>query len=571
MQFGRLIFAFLGLLFSIDAVAESATTDCLSAPVYAEQLTDALQSQHLDQVRKTKAALSGRCGNASPVEVQVLIDAATLFKFLHTRNNVELAQQSFNRLLLHEFSQLTAQQQAAFYHLMALYSLYTGNYKQALSITHIITSELLPSLQAANKDTAPLSLAIADIHFEIEFFQSVRALLLPLLEHPDLQVRLRAAAMLWHIPQTQQQLDTASAVLNENARELPDTLIKLSALEVILHEALESNDQAMIQTALHNAYQLAYALQANAALIRLYLLEAKTNNSTQAIETLLAYSPRQLSLKEQLPVLKLDIDRAIAAQSWQQAVDKLQQAVALDSEIANNNALAREYASFQLVTQARELEQARQQSHLQTLAAEQQKQQRLIILLALVSAVLAIAVLSLLFFKKRKAADHFEKLANTDGLTQVLNRRAIQHFAEQVAARSKQLKQPFVVALADIDHFKSINDTYGHDVGDIVLTEFARRTNALTRQQDRLGRWGGEEWLIVMTDTQLDAITGLFKRMQEDIHSIDTGEHQLTVTFSMGAVVGDGEQSVEALIQAADELLYKAKHGGRNQLCKASD
>jgi len=395
----------------------------------------------------------------------------------------------------------------------------------------------------------------------------VRELLLPLLTHPAHYIRVRAASLLWHIPQTQQQLADTLAVLDDYSA-LPQTLVKLHALEALVRQALEENDQPAAQALLEEAYLLAEALDAKAVLIRLYLLETDNPPSPHAVEQLLAFSANQLSLKEQLPVLKLEVERATVSQNWQQATATLQQALALNQELARNNALAREYAGFQMVSQARELEQARQQSRLQALAAEQQNQQRLIYLLALVSAILALAVLTLLFVKKRKAAVHFEKLANTDGLTQVLNRRAIQLFARQVADRSKQLGQPFVVALADIDHFKTINDTYGHDAGDIVLTEFARRTNTLIRQQDRLGRWGGEEWLIIMTNTRLDAVDGLFSRMQEEIRDITAGEHKLTVTFSMGAVAGNGEQSVEALVQAADELLYQAKQSGRNRLCK---
>ncbi|WP_296047524.1 diguanylate cyclase [uncultured Alteromonas sp.] len=570
LRFGGFVFAALALLLSNQAAAQSASPRCLPESDYAARLTAALESLHITQVQAVSDEINQRCAAARTQGMLVLLDAATLFDFIHRRTGVEAAHQAFSRLLQQDFSQLSWPQQVACYHLMALYSLHTGEYKQALSISHILTSELLPGALDANEDIAAISLAIADSHYEIEFYQSVRELLLPLLGHSAPHIRVRAASLLWHVPQTQRQLDDVLAVLNDY-RTLPDTLVRLHATEALIRQAIEENEQAKAQALFEDAYQLADTLNARAVLIRLYLLETKTRSSTPVVGQLLAFSSQQLSIKEQLPVLELDIEQATAEQNWQQAAVKLQQAVNLNTEIARNNALAREYASFQLVSQARELEQARQQSRLQALAAAQQNQQRVIYLLALISAILALLVLTLLFMKKRKAAVHFEKLANTDGLTQVLNRRAIQQFAEQVATRSQQLNQPFVVALADIDHFKSINDTYGHDAGDSVLTEFARRTNALIRQQDRLGRWGGEEWLIVMTDTGLDAISGLFKRMQEEIRSIDAGEHHLTVTFSMGAVAGDGGQSIEALVQAADDLLYQAKHSGRNRLCKAND
>ena len=567
LRFGCFVFAALALL-NNQAAAQATNSQCLSALQFASKLTAALDSLHLSEVQAINTDIAQHCASTLSPDIEVIADAATLFTFIHRRNNGDSAQQAFNRLLLRDFTSLPRRQQAAYYHLMALYSLHTGEYKQALSISHIISTELLPAAVNAADDMAAINLAVADIHYEIEFYQSVRELLLPLLTHPAHYIRVRAASLLWHIPQTQQQLADTLAVLDDYSA-LPQTLVKLHALEALVRQALEENDQPAAQALLEEAYLLAEALDAKAVLIRLYLLETDNPPSPHAVEQLLAISAKQLSLKEQLPVLKLEVERATASQNWRQATATLQQALALNQELARNNALAREYAGFQMVSQARELEQARQQSRLQALAAEQQNQQRLIYLLALVSAILALAVLTLLFVKKRKAAVHFEKLANTDGLTQVLNRRAIQLFARQVADRSKQLGQPFVVALADIDHFKTINDTYGHDAGDIVLTEFARRTNALIRQQDRLGRWGGEEWLIIMTNTRLDAVDGLFTRMQEEIRDITAGEHNLTVTFSMGAVASTGEQSVEALVQAADELLYQAKHSGRNRCIKA--
>ena len=566
LRFGCFVFAALALL-NNQAAAQATNSQCLSALQFASKLTAALDSLHLSEVQAINTDIAQHCASTLSPDIEVIADAATLFTFIHRRNNGDSAQQAFNRLLLRDFTSLPRRQQAAYYHLMALYSLHTGEYKQALSISHIISTELLPAAVNAADDMAAINLAVADIHYEIEFYQSVRELLLPLLTHPAHYIRVRAASLLWHIPQTQQQLADTLAVLDDYSA-LPQTLVKLHALEALVRQALEENDQPAAQALLEEAYLLAEALDAKAVLIRLYLLETDNPPSPHGVEQLLAFSANQLSLKEQLPVLKLEVEQATASQNWQQATATLQQALALNQELARNNALAREYAGFQMVSQARELEQARQQSRLQALAAEQQNQQRLIYLLALVSAILALAVLTLLFVKKRKAAVHFEKLANTDGLTQVLNRRAIQLFARQVADRSKQLGQPFVVALADIDHFKTINDTYGHDAGDIVLTEFARRTNTLIRQQDRLGRWGGEEWLIIMTNPRLDAVDGLFSRMQEEIRDITAGEHKLTVTFSMGAVAGNGEQSVEALVQAADELLYQAKQSGRNRLCK---
>ncbi len=149
----------------------------------------------------------------------------------------------------------------------------------------------------------------------------------------------------------------------------------------------------------------------------------------------------------------------------------------------------------------------------------------------------------------------------------MLNRRAVQEYAEQVRNEFAQTNKPFVLALADIDHFKSVNDTYGHDAGDIVLTTFAERAKLLIRQHDAVGRWGGEEWLFVLPATELSATNGLFERLRKAVAEIDIGTQTLNITFSMGAVQADGQTDVTSLINQADELLYKAKRNGRDQLC----
>ena len=100
-----------------------------------------------------------------------------------------------------------------------------------------------------------------------------------------------------------------------------------------------------------------------------------------------------------------------------------------------------------------------------------------------------------------------------------------------------------------------------------MLTTFAERAKLLIRQHDAVGRWGGEEWLFVLPATELSATNGLFERLRKAVAEIDIGTQTLNVTFSMGAVQADGQTDVTSLINQADELLYKAKRNGRDQLC----
>ncbi|WP_175439593.1 GGDEF domain-containing protein [Alteromonas lipolytica] len=542
-------------------VSQPLAKDCLSASEYQRQLIDNTTTQDLHAVEALSQSILSSCPAPLDNRLGRVVDAATiyisLFKLQTDANDAQA------RLLTQDFSQSGVAEQAFYYQLLASYSLRQGQTKQALSLTHLLTNDMLKNLEP--QESASLQLAVATIHFDIEFYQSVRELLSPLLDHPQQAVKMRAAILLWYTPQSQQQLNQSLAIVRQY-QQLPDTLLKVSALEVLARDASARNNLQQGEQYLSEAISLAQKLGATSREIDLKLMAAELFASTSPQTSLITVPVTALNSSQQLALTEQEIASATQQQQWQRASILHEQALKLREIIDKNKSLAREYASFELVEQARQLEQAQQQARLQALAAEKQEQQRLIYILALICAVLGLTMVSLLFIKKRRAADHFEKLANTDGLTQVLNRRAIQHFAEQVSANSKLRKQPFVVALADIDHFKSVNDTYGHDAGDVVLTEFAQRTNKLIRQQDRLGRWGGEEWLIIMTNTELKAVNALFTRMQSAIRTVSAAGHELTITFSMGAVAGDGSEPVEALIQAADALLYKAKHNGRNQL-----
>jgi len=195
LRFGCFVFAALALL-NNQAAAQATNSQCLSALQFASKLTAALDSLHLSEVQAINTDIAQHCASTLSPDIEVIADAATLFTFIHRRNNGDSAQQAFNRLLLRDFTSLPRRQQAAYYHLMALYSLHTGEYKQALSISHIISTELLPAAVNAADDMAAINLAVADIHYEIEFYQSVRELLLPLLTHPAHYIRVRAASLL---------------------------------------------------------------------------------------------------------------------------------------------------------------------------------------------------------------------------------------------------------------------------------------------------------------------------------------------------------------------------------------
>ncbi|GLW29207.1 hypothetical protein Areg01_21470 [Actinoplanes regularis] len=161
------------------------------------------------------------------------------------------------------------------------------------------------------------------------------------------------------------------------------------------------------------------------------------------------------------------------------------------------------------------------------------------------------------------------RIAMTDGLTGVYNRRFL---SEALRARSERALRhggTFAMLLADVDHFKNINDTYGHPVGDQVLREVARRLRDTCRGTDVVARFGGEEFAVLVTGEVPDGLPALAERLRERIAGAPVlvdGGTAIAVTVSVGAAVLPGSASTEALLIATDAALYAAKRGGRNRV-----
>jgi diguanylate cyclase (GGDEF)-like protein len=161
--------------------------------------------------------------------------------------------------------------------------------------------------------------------------------------------------------------------------------------------------------------------------------------------------------------------------------------------------------------------------------------------------------------------------ATRDAVTGLWNRSAILDVAERGLRRARHQGSPFAVVLADLDWFKDINDAYGHQAGDRALYETARRMQSLVRPHDAVGRWGGEEFLIVLPDCDLDEAAALAERLRagleaEEIRPAEAPPVSLTSSFGVAAL-GPGESlSAEALVRAADHALYRAKRRGRNRV-----
>lgn len=168
--------------------------------------------------------------------------------------------------------------------------------------------------------------------------------------------------------------------------------------------------------------------------------------------------------------------------------------------------------------------------------------------------------------KLEQALKIIQELALRDELTGIYNRR---HILNRVAAekeRADRLATPFCVCLLDIDHFKRINDTYGHSAGDTVLRTFAEVVQRNIRNVDSFGRYGGEEFLVVFPQTDLDEVMALAERVRAEIERVNYAHLSttLTITVSIGIARYQSGENIEQTIANADIALYKAKSGGRN-------
>ena len=173
----------------------------------------------------------------------------------------------------------------------------------------------------------------------------------------------------------------------------------------------------------------------------------------------------------------------------------------------------------------------------------------------------------------RCTLDESIELAITDPLTSLHNRRYMETHLDALLARSHASGHPLSLLVADIDHFKSINDTRGHDAGDAVLREIAQRLRRDTREADLACRLGGEEFVVIMPDTQPETATAIGERLRESVAGVPfrmPDGPSIRVTLSVGISTRQADDTMGSLLKRADLALYDAKHRGRNRVVLAA-
>ena len=193
-----------------------------------------------------------------------------------------------------------------------------------------------------------------------------------------------------------------------------------------------------------------------------------------------------------------------------------------------------------------------------------QKEKNKIILILL---IINIFIVVFILFVSKKFIDKYEHLATKDKLTNIFNRIKIDDLLKEQIEISKRYNRNLSIIFFDIDHFKRVNDTYGHKTGDYVLKEIANLVSSNIRKSDFFGRWGGEEFLIILPETSLEEAYNVAEKLRKIIenHSFkDVGQ----ITCSFGVVDYKKDETVTELIERVDKLLYKAKENGRNKVMK---
>jgi diguanylate cyclase (GGDEF)-like protein len=184
-----------------------------------------------------------------------------------------------------------------------------------------------------------------------------------------------------------------------------------------------------------------------------------------------------------------------------------------------------------------------------------------------------IVVLTLVLFAavikfKKKIFDHdLENMALTDGLTGLYNRRYFDMFYENIFNQSSRYGIPLTLIMCDIDHFKKINDTYGHDKGDVVLKEIANILKSNTRKTDIAARFGGEEFMLCLPSTEITSALDVARKIKQMVLNVKTKDiKKVTVSMGVTSYRKEFDNNPTGLLKRLDDLLYEAKKRGRNRI-----
>jgi len=197
---------------------------------------------------------------------------------------------------------------------------------------------------------------------------------------------------------------------------------------------------------------------------------------------------------------------------------------------------------------------------------------KVLLVLLLPPAFIGVGLFSV-FLVAADLAENLRRLATADVLTGIYNRRGFDDAAERAIRNAQRQHQPLSVVVADIDNFKTINDRYGHNVGDLALCHFASRLERLVRRGDLIGRIGGEEFALLLVNTPMQSAVEVVERIRRDIAAMPVGgPDRVAMTASFGVTgLRPGDISLGPLLARADRAMYRSKLDGRDRVTAAED
>jgi diguanylate cyclase (GGDEF)-like protein len=245
-----------------------------------------------------------------------------------------------------------------------------------------------------------------------------------------------------------------------------------------------------------------------------------------------------------------DLEVYVSAVEQQRASEQTRQSAVLRASFNADRAAARNQQLRQSLYFSSERER------------EQAKRYLVLELSAAVGAILLLVILGMGIFHRRK----LKRAANTDPLTGLLNRRFVNEHEKALMAENAKLGASLALAIIDMDHFKAINDTYGHSAGDEVLVAFSQLARSVLRSGDIIARWGGEEFIVIFPRTTQDEAIDALQRLQAALATnILTAAGPIATRFSAGIACFIGCEDLQTLVRSADDALYRAKQAGRNR------
>lgn len=173
---------------------------------------------------------------------------------------------------------------------------------------------------------------------------------------------------------------------------------------------------------------------------------------------------------------------------------------------------------------------------------------------------------------RKRAEEELFRMANIDPLTELPNRRYMQKRMEEEKARSERSGKPFALIMSDIDDFKMFNDNYGHDCGDYILVQIAKLINSMLRKQDIVSRWGGEEFLFLLPETDRKGAVKTAEKIRNliDSREFEYNDNRLHLTMTFGIAECYGSDEIKERIKAADTALLLGKNKGKNNVITLS-